>query len=675
MAIEDLHWIDKSSEDALKYFLESIPGARVLLIFTYRPEFVHTWGGRSYHNQINLNRLSNRESLFMAAHLLGTQEIDKDLEKLILEKTEGVPFFIEELLKSLKDLKIIEGKDSKYQLAKDIQSVAIPSTIQDMIMARVDALPDTTKTVLQTGSVIEREFSYELIKEVMGLPETELLSHLSILKDSELLYERGIFPQSTYIFKHSLTREVVYGSIMARKKKRLHEQIGKAIEKLYPDKMEEHYGVLGEHFIASENLEKGAEYLKLAARKARNAGSYKEAIEHAKKRVLCFECLPVNPENQKKVIDARVALGDYFMILNRHVEARDAVAPIFDLTVQLNDQRRLPGIYRAFGTYYLWVEEDYSKGLEYLSKAATTSEKTGSLWYLWQSCFYLGVSLSWNCEFEKSTECFRRSLDLSEKAGNLGGIAFVKGTMSTYNLTFRGKNDLGYTLSKESLQAANESGDTYNKGMAYSSYGSCCYFKGLFSEAENALLQGRSICEKTGHNSWRFWVTYLLGLLYSDRGEYGKSLKYHQEALSISELDRSFPSFANLQKLCLERVEVLNNNRNIQLSEFTSKYCEKNKLKIFEGTLARYIGEIFLKIDDQHMSEAEDWIKKALEVDKKNGTIWSFGADHALYAELFKRKGDRLKAQENMGKAIKILKECGADGWVEKYEKEMAAIS
>jgi tetratricopeptide (TPR) repeat protein len=363
------------------------------------------------------------------------------------------------------------------------------------------------------------------------------------------------------------------------------------------------------------------------------------------------------------------------MILNRHVEARDAVAPIFDLTVQLNDLRRLPGIYNAFGTYYLWVEEDYSKGLEYLSKAATTSEKTGSLWYLWQSCFYLGISLSWNCEFEKSTECFRRSLDLSEKAGNLGGIAFVKGTMSAHNLSFRGKNDLAYTLSKESLQAANESGDPYNKGLAYSSYGSCCYFKGLFSEAENALLQGRSICEKTGHNSWRFWVTYVLGLMYFDRGEYGKSMKYHQEAHSILELDRSFPSLANLLKVCLERVEVLNNNRNIQLSELPSKYCEKNKLKIFEGTLARYIGEILLKIDDQHMSEAEDWIKKALEVDKKNGTIWSFGADHALYAELFKRKGDRLKAQENMGKAIKILKECGADGWVEKYEKEMAAIS
>jgi len=121
MAIEDLHWIDKKSEDVLKYLLENIPATRVLLIFTYRPEFVHTWGGRSYHNQVTLNRLSNRDSLAMATHLLGTEHIDRDLVELILEKTEGVPFFIEEFLQSIKDLKIIEKMKNKYQLAKKYQ--------------------------------------------------------------------------------------------------------------------------------------------------------------------------------------------------------------------------------------------------------------------------------------------------------------------------------------------------------------------------------------------------------------------------------------------------------------------------------------------------------------------------------------------------------------------------
>lgn len=110
MAIEDLHWIDKRSEEWLRYLLESISGARILFIYTYRPEFVHTWGTRSYHNQINLNRFSNRETLIMVSHLLGTEEIARDLENLILEKAEGVPFFIEEFIKSLNDLRMIEKR-------------------------------------------------------------------------------------------------------------------------------------------------------------------------------------------------------------------------------------------------------------------------------------------------------------------------------------------------------------------------------------------------------------------------------------------------------------------------------------------------------------------------------------------------------------------------------------
>jgi predicted ATPase len=292
MAIEDLHWIDKSSEDTLKALLDRIAGERIFLIFTYRPEYVHTWGTKSYHSQITLNRLSNRESLTMVNNLLGSEDIESDLEKLILEKTEGIPFFIEEFIKSLKDLKFIEIHNSTYQLAKKVEAVSIPSTIQDVIMARVDALSEEAKEVIQTGSVIEREFSYVLIKQVMDLPEQDLLSRLSILKDSELLFERGIYPDSVYIFKHALTREVVYDSILTLKKKELHNKIGQSIVQVYKDNLHEHYGVLAEHFISSENYDKGAEYCKLAGRKAEKAGSLDDAIAYGEKQVACIERLP-----------------------------------------------------------------------------------------------------------------------------------------------------------------------------------------------------------------------------------------------------------------------------------------------------------------------------------------------------------------------------------------------
>jgi class 3 adenylate cyclase/tetratricopeptide (TPR) repeat protein len=279
MAFEDLHWMDESSEDVLRYLLESIAGARVFLIFTYRPEFVHTWGHRSYHNQVNLNRLSNRESLTMTNHLLNAIGLDRDLEDFILEKTEGVPFFIEEFIRSLKDLKFIEKEDGRYHLAKGVWDVTIPSTIQDVIMARVDSLPEDVKEVLQTGSAIGREFSYALIKRVMGIPEHELLTHLSVLKDSELLYERGLFPQSTYIFKHALTQEVAYDSLVKQSRRDIHTRIGRGIEELYADRIEGHFEMLSHHFEQSVHAEKAVDYLILAGEKSNKHNAVQAACD------------------------------------------------------------------------------------------------------------------------------------------------------------------------------------------------------------------------------------------------------------------------------------------------------------------------------------------------------------------------------------------------------------
>ena len=234
MAIEDLHWVDKSSEEAFKDLLDSISASRVLLIFTYRPEFMHTWGGRSYHCQVNLNRLSNRESIIMMSNLLGTKEIAGELEDFILGITEGVPFFIEEFIKSLKDLNVIEKKDNKYVITQNLEKVTIPSTIQDVIMARVDSLPEPARNVLQTGSVIGREFDFGLILKITEMPEQELLSYLSILKNSELLSERGIYPQTTFIFKHALTQDAAYHSLLKSTRQKYHDRVARVLEEHFP---------------------------------------------------------------------------------------------------------------------------------------------------------------------------------------------------------------------------------------------------------------------------------------------------------------------------------------------------------------------------------------------------------------------------------------------------------
>jgi tetratricopeptide (TPR) repeat protein len=660
MAIEDLHWSDKSSEELLRDLLDSIAGARVFLIFTYRPEFVHTWGGKSYHSQVNLNRLSNRESLTMVNYLLGSEDIDIDIEELILEKTEGVPFFIEEFIRSLQDLNIIERKDNKYHLVKDIQKVIIPSTIQDIIMARVDSLPEIAKEVLQTGSVIEREFSYKLINRVMRISQDELLSHLSVF-------------HSTYIFKHALTQEVVYDSILIKRKKQLHEEIGNAIEELYKDNIDEHYGILAEHFIESENNEKGAGYSKLAGKKAEKAASLNDAIEYATKRVACLESLSKTDDMQKNIIDARTTLGLYYLQINYHVAAKEAVDPIIDLATKHASKRRLSQIYSIVGSYNCWVEEDFPRAFRYLDDAVKISGEINDAVSLFFGCFWLAVALSLSCKFEKAYQHFQKALDINVMAKSLWGIASMKSNISFWVYCLHGRINLAHQTSRESLQIANESGDILSKGMAYTTYGTSCYYKGIFSEAENNLLKGLEFSEKTAQLGWGAMAGYSLGETYVDIGEYKKAEKYYDKAISFLEQSRLLPSYINQIRVAIARSRALNNEQVSDLSDIFQCYNE-NKLKTAEGFMARNIAEILLNIDDQHIPEAGDWIKRSIEADTRNDMRFNLGRDYDLYAELFNRKGNQSKAKENLRKAIETYKECGADGWMKKAEKELAEL-
>ncbi len=674
IAFEDLHWIDKSSEDVVKSHLESIPGSRVLLIFTYRPEFVHTWGAKSYHNQLTLHRLSNRESLQMVTHILGTNEIEKLLEELVLEKAEGVPFFIEEFIKSFKDLKIIERKDNIYCLSKDLHQPTIPSTIQDVIMARVDLLAEKAKEVIQTGSVIEREFSYPLINRVTGLPETELLAYLSALKDSELLYERGVYPRSNYVFKHALTREVVHDSILAKRKKKLHEEIGIAIEELHRDNLSEHYEVLAEHYFLSENYPKSAEYSRFASRKAGKTASLNDAIAHTKRRIISLEGLLQTEDVQKQIIDARVTLGLYMIQMNYHAEAQEAIDPIIDLAIKHNYKRRLCQIYTILGTYHLSVEDSFPEALKFLEEALSISEEVKDFLTSVLASLWLGYALGWNCEFEKSANHIQRAIDINLAARILWGIVVTKSILSYSCYYHHGIINLQFKTSDEALRISEESGDIYSKAIAYTGHGVSCYGKGLLKEAEKHLSKGVEFCERINFHLWNAVGQFHLGEFYFEIGDFSKSKKYYEKENWVLEHNQLFPSWALLGKVGLARSRVMNKEKDVNLESLYA--CSRNnRIKAAGGWIQRYIGEILLNIDGQHSSEAEHWIQKAIEINQKNRMMFHLGKDYALYADLFKRKGDRLKAQENLGKAIEILKECGADGWVRTYEREMAKLS
>jgi tetratricopeptide (TPR) repeat protein len=233
---------------------------------------------------------------------------------------------------------------------------------------------------------------------------------------------------------------------------------------------------------------------------------------------------------------------------------------------------------------------------------------------------------------------------------------------------------LQFETTNQSNQVAEESGDIYSKPHAYVTHGVSCYARRLLEEAEKYLLKGLEFCEKINLLAWDACARLHLGETYFEMGNFQRSKEHYEKGSWALESYRLYPSLVAWGRVALARSKVMNKEKDVNLESLYA-FSRNNKIRALEGWLQRCIGEILLNIDDQHISDAEHWIQRAIESNQRNQTMFWLGKDYAVYADLFKRKGDRLKAQENLGKAIEILKECGADGWVEKYEKELATLS
>jgi tetratricopeptide (TPR) repeat protein len=431
---------------------------------------------------------------------------------------------------------------------------------------------------------------------------------------------------------------------------------------------------LAEHYIEGESYEKGAQYCRLARRKAERAASLNDAIAYSEKRIACLERLPQVEDVQRKIVDARTTVGLYQIQMFRPFEAKEAVDPIVDLALELDYKRRVSQIYTIIGSYWYQVEEDFPKAFKYLEDALKIAEELNDILSLAQANFWLGQALSFSCKYERAIYHMGKALEINVAGNSLWGISMQKSTLSAFVYDNQGMIDLGYRTSDEALQLAEESGDIYSRAWGYTVHGYSCYCKGFLERAEEHLLKGIDFSEGIDLPSGLSLGYFSLGDTYFDMGEYERSQDCFEKAISRLEQSRLFPSLVNMNKIALARAKVMNNEMDVDI-EALYRYEVENKLRVYDGWMSRYIGEILLNIDEKHMSEAEDWVSKAIEADNRNGMMFHLGKDYAAYAELFKRKGDTQKAKENLNKAIEIYKECGADGWVEKAEKSLKGLS
>jgi len=652
LAYEDLHWIDKSSEELLKYVLDSIPGARILLIFTYRPEFVHTWGAKSYHSQVNLNRLSNRESLIMVSHLLGTEELNNDLEEFILEKTEGVPFFIEELIKSLKDLKIIERENNRYHITKDIKEVTIPATVQDVIMARVDSLPEGAKGLLQTVSVVGRESRYDLIKQVTGLTEEELLPHLSVLKDSELLYERGIYPESTYIFKHTLTQDVAYDSLLLKRRKEIHGKIGEVIEALYPDQIEEYYELLAYHYGRSANADKALQYLDLANQKAAKLNALKEAKAYFDEAMTLLDTLPETEENRQRRISLLVNQEIVFFLLFQSPEYYDLLTRYEPTAKELGNPGLLGAFYARLG-YCEFSFCNYDRAIQTLTKAAELAEASGNVEEAGYAYVFLEFSHFDRGDFERALALKEDVLRTMKQQFNLRWHTYALAIASRAYACL-GRWDEAVQEAQKALSVAEEFSDNslisfvvWNLSIAY-------IWKG---DLTRAIEYGELATQKAPTHADKAWAQRSLGWAWCRSGDTKKGVELLTAVLAIFRAGRFTTGDITLTCFLGEGYWLAGEDEKAkQTLEEGLEMAERYKMRYEIGFALRLLGEVILKTDP---SQAVPHFEKSIAIFHEIKAENELALAYAGYGRLHKQQNQIPQAREYLMRALEIFERLG----------------
>jgi class 3 adenylate cyclase len=305
---EDLHWIDDRTQALLNLVADSIGNAKILLLVSYRPEYSHQWSSKTYYTQLRLDPLGNESAEEMLSATLGSGIEITPLKRLIIEKTEGNPFFIEELVQAMFDDGALV-RNGTVRLAKALSQFKIPPTVQAILASRIDRLPPDQKDLLQTLAVIGREFAYALVQRVVDKPEDELNRMLHDLQLAELIYEQPATGDIEYIFKHALTLEVAYNSVLIEKRRPMHEKIGDAIEALAANRIDDHLAELAHHYSRSHNPIKAARYLNLASLQAQERSAFIEATDLAHRGISILGSAAEGPERDREELGLQITLA------------------------------------------------------------------------------------------------------------------------------------------------------------------------------------------------------------------------------------------------------------------------------------------------------------------------------------------------------------------------------
>jgi len=683
LAIEDLHWIDKTTEEFLSYFIEGLPAASILLLLLYRPEYTPACASKTFYSQIRVDHLTEQPSTELVEAILSEGEVTPEISDLIVEKTAGNPLFIEELTRGLLEAGSILKDNSRYILSTLPSDIQVPSTIQGIIASRLDRLSDEAKEILQVASVIGREFSLRLLQEVTGLSKP-LKSYLLQLQSLEFIYEKSLFPSPEYIFKHALTQEVAYESLLLKRRREIHERIGQAIERLCHDNLEDFYETLAYHYSRSDNTDKALHYLKLSGGKAvRNYSSW-EAIGFFREAIRVLDSQPETEEKKKERLALYFSLLDPLIWLSLNEQSLELLQEMEKLSEELGDDASLAAVYSKLSLQHS-VRGDMAKGMEYSEKCFNTADRAGDVEAMANTALDISPVMIMMGNFSQIAAIACRALELIEEQHRekdlfAGGVnLFVNQCGFCGNaLGILGEFEEGEAIMTKGLACGLDVNDTFGIGWVGVNQAFLSCWKGDADSTIDRASTAIEFFEKSGVDMTLGTAWTFLGAGHFFLGDH-ETARVHAEKGLETQLRSGFPVLVPVGYLFLAMICAAAGDHDgaLESAEAALRMSRDFGAKAYEAWALLVHGRSAAEVDPSRIGAAEESIRQGISLAKELNARPMTVQGYLFLGEVFEIAGRWEEALENLRKAEQMYQELGVGPhsyWLTRTQEALARL-
>jgi tetratricopeptide (TPR) repeat protein len=676
---ENLHWADPSTLEWLGLLLEEVPTTRILALLTCRPEFRPPWPIRSHVTQLTLNRFTRPQVERMIAQVMRGQSLPAEVVRQVLAKTDGVPLFIEELLKMILESGLVREEEGRYVLAGPLPPLAIPSTLQDSLMARLDRLA-TVREIAQLGAVLGREFSYEMIRAVAPWDEPTVQHGLAQLVEAELIYRRGLPPRATYLFKHALIQDAAYQSLLKSTRQLYHQRIARVLEERFPETAETEPELLAHHYTEAGLYAPALAFWKRAGDRAVGRSAHREATVCFEQALSVLPHLPEQRDTLDQAIDLRLALRSALFPSGNFGRILEALREAEALAAARDDPRRL-GQVSLFLSVHFFFRSAYDQAIAAGQRALALATARGEVVLHALANQFLGMTYQFRGDSRRAIDCFRQTAAFFDGARRRErfGMVFLPAVHSRAWLAAchaeLGTFAEGRAFGDEGLQIAEAVAHPPSLMFASWGMGLLALRHGDLPRALPRLERAVDLCRDADLPVWFPWIAEPLGAAYTLGGRVADAVPLLTQAVEQTTA-REMIGFQALCHRSLGEAQLLAGRLEEAhaLAERALAHAREHQERGHQAYALRLLGEIAAHRESPEVESAETHYRRALALAVELGMRPLQAHCHLGLGTLYATTGPREQARAELSAAIDLYRAMEMTYWLPEAEAALMQV-